>query len=78
MRWFSMIDEICSVCDPIQLKSMYMVDVEDATMDVFRKIGYTPSDNIKKSIDRTWVNSSRDDYLSDFIYNVYRRDTGEL
>lgn len=73
-----MMDKIRSVCEPIQLKTMYMVDVESATMDVFNKIGYTPSDNIKQSIDRTWVNSSRDDYLSDFIYNVYRRDTGEL
>lgn len=78
MRWFSMMDKIQKVCEPIQLKALYMVEVESATMDVFSKVGYTPSDNIKQSIDRTWVNSSREDYLSDFIYNVYRRDTGEL
>lgn len=73
-----MMNKIQKVCEPIQLKSLYMVEVESATMDVFSKVGYTPSDNIKQSIDRTWVNSSREDYLSDFIYNVYRRDTGEL
>lgn len=71
-------DKIQKVCEPIQLKSLYMVEVESATMDVFSKVGYNPSENIKQSIDRTWVNSSREDYLCDFIYNVYRRDTGEL
>lgn len=73
-----MMDKISSYCKPVQLKELYMVEVETATLNVFSKIGYNPSDNIKQSIDRTWVNSSRDDYLSDFIYNVYRRDTGEL
>ena len=73
-----MMDKIQKVCEPIQLKSLYMVEVESATMDVFSKVGYNPSKNIKQSIDRTWVNSSREDYLCDFIYNVYRRDTGEL
>lgn len=73
-----MMDKISSYCKPVQLKELYMVEVETATLNVFSKIGYKPSDNIKQSIDRTWVNSSREDYLSDFIYNVYRRDTGEL
>lgn len=71
-------DRICSLCKSVQLKELYMVEVENATLDVFRKLDYQLSDKIKKSIDATWVNSSRDDYICDFIYNVYRRDIGEL
>lgn len=78
MRWFSMRDKIKEICEPTQLKTMYMVEVESLTLDVLKQIGYAPSKNIKENMDRTWVNSSREDYIYDFIYNVYRRDTGEL
>jgi len=59
-----------------RLSEMYMIDVQDTVFDVFSKIGYLPSVNIDKSIDKVWANSSRDDLLSEFVYNVWRNDNG--
>lgn len=58
-----------------QLKDLYMVDVHEATMDVFRKLDYHPSKNIDKSVDKAWANANRDDYLFDFIFEVWRNDS---
>ena len=67
--------KIKSVCSNNQLKDLYMVDVHMAVMEVFKKINYTPSKNLEKSVDKAWANSDRDDYLSDFIYKVWRYDS---
>ena len=69
---YARIQELCS---SKQLKDMYMVDVHEATQDVFRKLNYTPSKNIDKSVDKAWANSNREDYLCDFIYSVWRNDS---
>ena len=58
-----------------QLKDMYMVDVTEATCDVFKRLGYNPSKNIHDSFDKAWVNSNREDYLYEFIYKVWRNDS---
>ena len=70
-----MIIKFKEICPPQQLKTMYMVDVEDAVLTAFREVGYTPSKNLKKSIDRVWANSNREDYLWEFVYNVWREDS---
>ena len=66
---------IASLTNSKQLKDMYMVDVHQAVMDVFRKMDYTPSKNIEKAVDIAWANADREDYLSDFIYDVWRHDS---
>lgn len=63
------------VCPKIQLKDMYMVDVEDSVQLAFSKVDYTPSKNLKKSIDKVWANSNREDDLWEFVYNVWREDS---
>lgn len=68
-------EEIRMNCSSCQLKDLYMVDVHEAVDDVFKKIGYTPSKNIDKSVDKAWANSNRDDYLHEFIYKVWRYDS---
>lgn len=67
--------KIRSVCSNNQLKDLYMVDVHEAVMEVFKKINYTPSKDIEESVDKAWANSDREDYLADFIYNVWRFDS---
>ena len=69
---YARIQELCS---SKQLKDMYMVDVHEAIQDVFGKMGYTPSKNIDKSVDKAWANSNREDYLCDFIYLVWSVDS---
>jgi len=54
---------------------MYMIDVERETVEILKKIGYTPSKNIKKAFDKAWVNSDREDSLCDFIHKVWRFDS---
>jgi len=57
-----------------RLQHMYMIDVEKTTLETFERIGYTPSSDIKKNMDKVWVNSSRTDFLWQFIYNVWGMD----
>ena len=67
--------KIATLCSSKQLKDMYMVDVHEAVYDVFKKMDYKPSKNIHKSVDIAWANANREDYLSDFIYDVWRNDS---
>lgn len=66
--------EIKKFACPKRLQSMYMIDVEQTTLNVFEKIGYQPSRTVKKAIDKAWVNSNREDFLADYIYKVWRFD----
>ena len=68
-------ETIEEVCPKGQLSSMFMRDVESAVNDVFKKINYKPK-NLKKSLDKTWKISKRDDPLSEFVYTVWRIDNG--
>lgn len=63
------------VCPEQRLSSMYMVEVEDFVKTAFSKIGYTPSKNIEKSIDKAWANSDRTDFLWEFVYKVWGYDS---
>ena len=72
-----MAKKIEDVCEPKRLQEMYAIDVENITLDVFKQVNYTPSSKIKYHIDKTWVNSNRNDTLAEFIYNVWRLDAGE-
>lgn len=67
--------KIQEYCSNKQLKDLYMVDVHQAVDDVFRKMNYTPSKNIDKSVDMAWANSDREDSLCEFIYKVWRYDS---
>ena len=70
-----MMNKFQKICPDLRLQSMYMVDVEDAVLSAFREVGYVPSKNLKKSVDITWANSNREDYLWEFVYNVWREDS---
>ena len=70
-----MMEKFKKVCPNHRLQHMYMVDVEDAVLIAFREVGYTPSKTLKKAIDRVWANSNREDYLWEFVFNVWREDS---
>lgn len=72
-----MAKKIEDICEPKRLQDMYMSDVENTTLEVFKQLNYTPSPKIKYHIDKTWVNSNRSDTLAEFIYKVWRFDAGE-
>lgn len=72
-----MAKKIEDACESKRLQNMYAIDVENATLKVFEQLNYTPSPKIKFHIDKTWVNSNRNDTLAEFIYNVWRIDAGE-
>lgn len=74
MRWSSMNDmalEFKQICDPKRLREMYAIDVEKATLDAFEFVKFKPSKDVKKAIDKTWVNSDRNDWLWEFVYKVW-------
>lgn len=63
-----------NVCEDIQLKDMFMREVENATLIAFHKLNYTPKD-IHKAFDKAWNNANKDDMLSDFVYSVWSVDS---
>ena len=68
------IESIEKVCTHKRLQTMYMIDVEKETLEVFKKLGYEPSRTVKMAIDKAWVNSDRTDFLAEYILKVWRYD----
>lgn len=67
-------EKLKDVCPDKRLQDMYMVDVEEKTLEIFDLIGYKSSKTVKKAIDKAWVNSDRSDHLYEFIYRVWSFD----
>lgn len=59
-----------------QLKDMYMVDVQNMTLDAFKCINYHVSEDVHDALDKAWANSNREDSLVDFALKTWRFDNG--
>lgn len=69
-----MYEQFKTVCPQVKLKEMTVKEVISFTLDAFNTVGYSTSDKVYDSFDDTWADSDREDYLSDFIYKVWRFD----